>query len=459
VREESPIPEHLLQCIWYDQLFLRDDLQTREGQRLRVISPGWWNRSEGPDFKGAQLEFNGILKSGDVEIHFTHASWRAHGHDRDPRYNRVLLHVVLEDRDPSVPTQTESGREVASLSLGRFLQRDLNTLADLVPMEEYPYRVEGAYGVCAALIPQQGTAPLLQFLRLAGQWRMLNKAKTFQDRMAQAGIEQALYEALLAACGYSAYKDHFRLIARHLPYERVRQLTAQDPLLLEAALFQMAGLLPESLAEEASGHRHYQRIRGLRDFHLAGLRPLSLQWTRAGVRPANSPERRLAGVARLLSRTAARGLENSLNHIWQDELSPRARRQAFEGLFARPMGFWANHCTWRGKCMERPAAPIGSGRIRSILGNVFVPAALASARQRRDRAWEEQILAFFEALPSEPDNQTLRAMAPRLLGDCGELRLTFQLQQGMLQVHQDWCEPNPSCRNCRALEYLGREQP
>jgi len=48
-------------------------------------------------------------------------------------------------------------------------------------------------------------------------------------------------------------------------------------------------------------------------------------------------------------------------------------------------------------------------------------------------------------------------MLPRLWGHEAKLPpITFQLQQGMLQFHQDWCGPNPSCRNCTMHGYLKR---
>jgi hypothetical protein len=40
-----------------------------------------------------------------------------------------------------------------------------------------------------------------------------------------------------------------------------------------------------------------------------------------------------------------------------------------------------------------------------------------------------------------------------MLGEL-KIKLTFRRQQGLLQAHQDWCGPNPSCRNCSLPAYL-----
>ncbi|MCH8074738.1 MAG: DUF2851 family protein, partial [SAR324 cluster bacterium] len=138
---------------------------------------------------------------------------------------------------------------------------------------------------------------------------------------------------------------------------------------------------------------------------VGSIRKMPLEWKRVGVRPNNNPERRLAGAARFVARTASVGVSESLEAIWREECPPLTRRRKFEALFPGAQGFWATHCTWTGKRMQRPSAPLGPGRIRSIIGNIFVPAGLALARQRRDRLLEECVLDFFASLPQEAENK------------------------------------------------------
>jgi hypothetical protein len=90
--------------------------------------------------------------------------------------------------------------------------------------------------------------------------------------------------------------------------------------------------------------------------------------------------------------------------------------------------------------------------VRSIIGNVFVPVGLALARRGRDRLLEESVLDFFSKMPKEPENHVVSLMGPRVLGEAARKRMDFRTQQGLLQVYQDWCEQNPSCRGCRILE-------
>jgi uncharacterized protein DUF2851 len=450
----APVTEELVQCIWYDQLLRSEELRTVEGRPLRVISPGWWNRTEGPDFKGAQIDFDGRIATGDVEVHLTHRAWREHGHDRDPRYDDVILHVVLQDGSSKGAPVTAAGRAVPTLLLGAFLDTDIKRLAETLPLDASAYDAPAPNGHCATIRRAHDEGRMDALLELAGDWRLVSKARTLRERMEQAGAEQAVYEALLSACGYSRFKHHFHLIAKQLPYDRVRQLARQDALLVETAYLQIAGLLPDALPGGTTAMPHFARLRALRRDHISGLRGLPLQWRRTGVRPTNYPERRLAGIARFIARTAEAGLLDALDSVWLDTLTALKRRRAFEALFPRPMGFWATHCTWGGKKLARPTAPIGPARVRSIIGNVFVPFALAMSRQRRDRAREEEIYAFYRALPKESDNHVLKAMVPRVFTPETRPRMTFRTQQGLLQMFYDWCEPNPSCRNCPVIPYL-----
>jgi len=454
VKEDAPqpVPEIVLQCVWYDQLFDDEGLATDEGAPLRIVSPGWWNHSEGPDFRDAQIEFGGVLHTGDVEIHLSHAGWTQHGHHRDSRYNGVILVVTLEPPGSSPPPLRSDGGRIATLAIKSRLHEDLGTLRDRLSLDDFA-TIPSAPGRCLGLSDEAGAQKIVNIVLLAGAWRMLNKARALRERMDKVGGDQAVYEAFMSACGYSHFKHHFRAIAQQFHYQRVRQLGQQDAHLLEAGFFQVGGLLPNEPPADSATLPHYARLRGLRRDRLTGLRSLPLEWRRVGVRPNNSPERRLAGAARFLAQTAEAGLLDTIEGIWREDIEPLERRRRFESLFPAPVGFWSTHCTWTAGA-GKPTAPFGEGRVRSIIGNVFVPVGLAIARRGRDRLLEESVLDFFSRMPKEPDNHIVALMGPRLLGEIGQKRMDFRTQQGLLQVYQDWCEQNPSCRGCRILEAI-----
>ena len=98
---ELPGSELALQRRWAESRWPAPFLQSAGGGRVRVISPGAWNRGPGPDFRGAQiLDGQGRARRGDVELHLEARAWLQHGHAGDPAYRDLLLHVVDWDERP-----------------------------------------------------------------------------------------------------------------------------------------------------------------------------------------------------------------------------------------------------------------------------------------------------------------------------------------------------------------------
>ncbi|HRZ84295.1 MAG TPA: DUF2851 family protein, partial [Candidatus Hydrogenedentes bacterium] len=203
VSETGAPPEAALQRFWAEGALVGEALQTLENHRVRIVAPGWANKAEGPDFLGAQVEFNGVLHGGDVEIHQVPGGWRGHGHHRDPRYRDVILHVVWDaGRSPARLPATPEGRALATLSLNS------PPAAELFQRWERSRETEtlpepSACGRCARELSCEQRDAVTAFLDLAGEWRILEKARDLRERAAVAGLEQALYEALLRACGYA----------------------------------------------------------------------------------------------------------------------------------------------------------------------------------------------------------------------------------------------------------------
>lgn len=64
----------------------------------RLVRPGRAGRGPGPDIREASLLMpSGVIQSGPIEVHLRASDFVRHGHDRDPAYARLLLHVVWED--------------------------------------------------------------------------------------------------------------------------------------------------------------------------------------------------------------------------------------------------------------------------------------------------------------------------------------------------------------------------
>ncbi len=88
---DSHPPELALSAAGWEQR-LRAPLRTTDGRAVEVVHRGVWSHGLGPDFRDALILFDGReLRPGSVEVHLRTSTWAAHGHDRDPRYEDVVL--------------------------------------------------------------------------------------------------------------------------------------------------------------------------------------------------------------------------------------------------------------------------------------------------------------------------------------------------------------------------------
>jgi hypothetical protein len=116
--------EAFLQWIWENLLFDFTDLRTTSGLSITILNPGKKNASDGPDFKQAAIEINGLRWHGDIELHTKSSNWKSHAHHSDPNFNTVVLHVVA-DSNPG-PVQTQNGSRPYTLNISPYLSEKLH---------------------------------------------------------------------------------------------------------------------------------------------------------------------------------------------------------------------------------------------------------------------------------------------------------------------------------------------
>jgi len=147
------VPEKLVRCLWFDTRWRPEILGTLDGRPVLVHSPGRWNVQAGPDFQQASLEFgDGIRQRGDIEIHVSASGWTAHRHHLDPRYNNVILHVVLWHERHMPEIRRADGQPVPQVALEPWLIWPLSTYQADIVLEEYPYNTAQGHGRCYAAL-------------------------------------------------------------------------------------------------------------------------------------------------------------------------------------------------------------------------------------------------------------------------------------------------------------------
>jgi hypothetical protein len=437
------VPEAMVHDLWRHQRFDAEALSTTEGEPVRVLDPGRPNADAGPDFLNAHVQIENVDWRGDVEIHVVSHGWVEHGHDTDPRYDSVVLHVTLH----------------ADAWTGALPRADDSILPEIVlyPRLDTPLR---------ELLHAFHTRPDADTLPCAPRWTEVpdstrrswiaelarNRLAAKRDRVASspdADLVTRLQERLFAGLGYAKNDEAMTALARRLPPETVR--TVDSPRDREALHLGVAGLLPapddlldadRKTADYAMDLRH--RFRRLQ---VRLNRPVmdATQWTFFRLRPNNFPPLRIAQATAwyadgaLLADDPLPPLRTALT----DE-SPVAALQ--DALAATPLPFWQTHYHLETDAAEHDPS-LGPSRRRTLITNAVVPVLLFDAERRGAPDQAEAALDVLRALPAPTDSVVRRF---RDLGT--EARSAFEAQ-GMHRLYRAYCSEG-GCLNCAIGQHL-----
>lgn len=444
-----PGPESALHRLWQSGILCGRDLTTLDRRPIQILEYGRHNQDAGPDFLDALLRLDGELVRGDVEIHRNAAEWYLHHHDRDARYNRVVLHVALGPCSDDFATRRSDGTTVPTLPL------------DPVLHASFVSRLPAAASARACLLAGLDPPAILERLERAGEERLTMHAARLLERRRDDSWAQILHAGLLDALGYGKNQPPFRCLAQRLPFAvlsgYIRDLAEEEAIsCAEALLFGTAGLLP-------AGPHPESHVRELQHHWQRAQRPLGLEPMAAGawqffrLRPANFPTRRIAACARLVVRFRRRELLAVLKGVVTSQPEPLAALAALADLVAVEVeGFWAGHYDFSPDPprlrLRRRVRLIGQGRSREITVNVLLPALLALARESEDGRLAAAVRTLYRLCPRTPENEITRRMRHQLFGPPAGLGGWpgggAAWQQGMIQLDQLHCR-RAGCDACK----------
>lgn len=457
--EDVSPPERWMQQIWRHQRLHRDQLRTLDGQGVRVLHPGFWNREAGPDFRDAVIQIGGEpARRGDVELDRAVGGWRSHHHAGNPAYRFVVLHVVwtspVVDLHPPV------------MAMQPYLDAPLGELASWLEHEAPGLLPANLPGHCCGPLGKVSPEQFREILLQAAGVRLRRKASEFAARARQAGWDQALWEGLCAALGYKHNAWPMRRLAEMTPIGSAVAQGGDSVLNWEARLLGLSGLLPDQLPRGDARlpvRQLWDSWWRERDAWAEQVMP-SFVWRTDGVRPANHPQRRLI----LAARWRAGGFRSSVFEGWLAEDVSRGRSRtrllALLTPLTVPEDYWAHHATLRSRSSPLPLPLLGATRLTELALNVVLPwlHARAMGECREDRLAEVE-RRYFD-WPAAGDNAALRLARQRLLGGAPGMRpRSGAAQQGLHQILCDFCQhAGPLCDACRfpsVVESLASTRP
>jgi hypothetical protein len=446
--QDSP-PERLLQTIWQHQRLLREQLKTLDGQSVRILHPGFRSVEGGPDFRGAIIQLgDGSAQTGDIEVDLRSSGWHAHGHDRNPAFQNVILHVVWESQKPA------SGAP-PTLPLRVVLDAPLGELSLWLGGEAAQTLPEELRGDCCAPLRTLPAAQLLDLLHQSANVRLQGKAAQFQARARRVGWDQSLWEGLCRALGFKHNVWPMQRLAELRPRWQTPRI---PPLALQARLFGISGLLPLELTRSETGADNYvRRIWDQwwreRDEFSDCLLPRAL-WRLHGSRPANHPQRRIALASHW---SMEDNLVQKLERWCAREVSDSALADSLlEALQVAPDDFWSWHCTFRSPRLTKAQPLLGSTRVTDLAVNVVLPWLWIRAAEGKNAAMQTTLEHRYFTWPPAEDNAVLRLARQRLLGGTSPRALPgAAAQQGLIQMVRDFCDhSNAICDRCKLPELV-----
>ncbi len=439
-------PERLLQAVWHHQRLLADQLRTPDGRGVRILHPGFPNRSAGPDFHRAiiQLE-NAAPQTGDIEIDLLASNWRTHRHHVNPAYAQVILHVVWE-----AGSAAAAGMPV--LPLKGCLDAPLEELQLWLGSEaaqEWPPEAAGRCRQTWRNLPEVAARGLL---RQAAQVRLEAKARQMEARSRQTGWDQALWEGLFRGLGYRQNAWPMQRLAATLKpcFENPGQ--PADGLVWQARLLGLSGLLPGELPgarDHAPGKTYLRTLWDCwwreRSHWGEAILPKGM-WNFQGLRPANHPTRRLALAAWWLGQC---GLIQKLEDWFTRRLASQELADSLaEILQPAEDAFWGWHWTLRSVRLPQPQPLLGSSRNTDLAINVILPWFWIRAKTGRNQSLLKVAEERFLAWPKGDDNAVLRLARQRMFAAQFPIRTAAE-QQGLLQIVRDFCDhANARCDQC-----------
>jgi hypothetical protein len=351
MKKELKVHEKFLYDIWKNQQF-SNSLITREGDHLTVIDPGNENiELGGPDFLNARVRIGNITYQGDIEIDNSFYDWKAHGHDLNSRFNKVILHVVVKEKSEQNFVLTREGRKVPSVSIGRFLSADIrDSIRDAI-MNEREDRLNKIR--CIDLNKLLSDKDKLDYIYHLGIVRFKNKCAKVFDRLKEItylremNIKepvikyeldqnfferkftpadfsdedlwlQLIHELIFEALGYSNNKDIMNRFARAVNVSFLKSFRDEPDyqFIIEAAMIKISGLIPNELTfEEEETSEYIRQIAGVWNKiknNYDNIMFRKTQWHFDKQRPQNYPTIRIAGGARLVHRLLKEDLITSL---------------------------------------------------------------------------------------------------------------------------------------------------
>jgi Protein of unknown function (DUF2851) len=407
--------ENLLQFIWEQGYFNRQDLRTHLGDTIEILTPGQRNTHQGPDFLQARLRIGKTEWVGNVELHLQTSDWIRHGHQHDPRYQNLVLHVVWQHQGMApgnIPVLELKGRVPGFLldTYTTWMNRPSSIpCAGTIRGRITDLPKDWSRTLLTRKLELRAAAWLEELDKLRGHW------------------EELCWQKIARNFGYRVNADAFEELARSIPLKVLGKHRHQVHQ-LEALLFGQAGMLYGNM-DDPYPILLQKEYAYLKKMH--GLRPIHCRMQFLRMRPGNFPSVRLAQLAMLVLQS---------KHLFVKMIQARDIMD-LESLFdVTANDFWHYHYRF-GKSSDYAPKTLGKGMVRNIILNTVCPLLFAYGKRSGETDSLQKAVHFLETCPAEEDHEI------RLFMDAGLIPASAAESQAMHFLKREFCDAK-RCLEC-----------
>jgi len=477
--------ESALYEIWQKQI-PNTPLKTINGDDISILDAGSLNdESAGPDFKNARIRIGNLTYIGDIEIDKNYTDWKTHGHNIDNKYNKVILHATLYNKNHQGYVYTRNGRKVVSICLSDLIPINQLKISDEIN-EEVEKKLSNILK-CNGINSSVDNVIKEDLLKRLGIERFNKKCKKIYDRLKELQFirelnikepvityelnsqfherefkhtdftsrhiwQQLFLELVFEALGYSKNKTQMASLAQNATIELFSRIENDGVITdkFEAALLYIAGLAqsPEMVKDKVS-KEYSERIllywNSIKPFYDGKYMDES-QWHFFRLRPQNFPTIRIAAGARIIKDILQGGLINVIIKKLTEIHNLTVLINSLRSLFViKSSGYWKNHYVFDQQTNNEIKYFVGASRADEIVVNVVLPFFSVYFEVFGNKNLSKKILKIYSIYEQRSENQIINDVSASLeLEYC--IKKTI-ITQGMIELFRNYCSKN-KCLEC-----------
>ena len=451
--ELPKVTEEILYEQWINHKNL-GALKTAGGEDIEILDIGMFNNDEaGPDFRNTRIRIGNFVFIGDVEIDINYNDWVNHGHNINNKYNKVILHVSLFNKQSHQYVYTRDGRKVPTLVLVNYLEQGLidlfckkiekdngflhNQLKCHDSIKHIPesIKIDALLKLGMERLNKKCEKIVLRLKELAYLNSLSCKEPAVAYQMSPETIaqninysdlhqkdiwEQVFYELIFEALGYSKNKIPMNELAKAADLKFLRLLNSENIVqCYEAVLFNIGNLFNENLKSDSSNLSDYikgvmkcwQNSKGFYDGNVLE----DIEWHFFKLRPQNFPTIRIAGGARFLDSLINKNLIEVIIRKIKEIHNIEVLINSIRNLFViKAEGYWREHYVFEKPIKSEIKYFVGAQRADEIIINVIFPFFTVYFDVFGLPNYSKKILQMYNIFKQKSDNKIISDVAASL---------------------------------------------